>query len=110
MEYTGISRKVHNGNGNGGPPDAAAKEIHVEIEFKLIADQANAVTVAGNFNHWDPTSIPLKRVGDCWKATLLLPRGDYEYRFVVDGCWMCDPGAPQSVSNPFGSGNSVLNV
>ena len=36
--------------------------------------------------------------------------GTYEYCLVVDGQWMPDPLARETVSNPFGGRNSVLTV
>ena len=42
-------------------------------------------------------------------GTTLTP-GTYEYCLVVDGHWMPDPLARESVPNPFGGRNSVLNV
>ena len=39
-----------------------------------------------------------------------LPPGNYEYCFVVDGEWIPDPLARESVPNPFGGRNSILNV
>jgi len=36
--------------------------------------------------------------------------GRYEYLFVVDGQWLPDPNAKESVANPFGGRNSVLRV
>ena len=36
--------------------------------------------------------------------------GTYEYCFVVDGQWMPDPLARESVPNPFGGRNSILQV
>jgi hypothetical protein len=39
-----------------------------------------------------------------------LPAGRYEYRFVVDGNWISDPCAKESVQNTFGSTNSVVVV
>jgi 1,4-alpha-glucan branching enzyme len=69
-----------------------------------------ALAVAGSFNGWDTKKTPLKEVGGVWHAKVELPRGRYEYRFVVDGQWMADPNAAEAVPNPFGSSNSVLNV
>jgi 1,4-alpha-glucan branching enzyme len=66
--------------------------------------------VAGSFNGWDAKKNPLKKDGDCWKGKVTLPRGRHEYRFVVDGSWMSDPSAKESVSNPFGGSNSVVNT
>ena len=45
-----------------------------------------------------------------WVKELALPPGDYEYRFVVDGAWIPDPLAKETVPNPFGEMNSVLKV
>jgi hypothetical protein len=48
-------------------------------------------------------------VGHWWKETALAP-GTYEYCLVVDGQWMPDPLAKETVPNPFGGRNSILNV
>ena len=47
--------------------------------------------------------------GNWWKETALAP-GTYEYCLVVDGQWMPDPLARETVPNPFGGRNSVLKV
>ena len=39
-----------------------------------------------------------------------LPPGNYEYCLVVDGQWIPDPNALETVPNAFGGRNSVLNV
>ena len=41
---------------------------------------------------------------------LALPPGTYEYRLVVDGEWIADPSAKETVPNPFGGVNSVLKA
>jgi hypothetical protein len=86
------------------------KEIKIHVEFKLIASEAKSVAVAGIFNGWDPKKTPLEEVGGAWHAKVELPRGRYEYRFVIDGQWVTDPNARESVPNPFGSVNSVVSV
>jgi hypothetical protein len=40
----------------------------------------------------------------------VLPPGTYEYCLVVDGEWMPDPQARETVPNPFGGRNSLLKV
>ena len=77
-----------------------------------------AVCVAGTFNDWNPTATPLTRQADgTWAATLALPRGRHEYKFVVDGEWCCEPGCetvyqgcPKCVPNPSGTMNRVVEV
>ena len=39
-----------------------------------------------------------------------MPAGTYEYRLVVDGQWIADPLAKETVPNPFGGRNSILKV
>jgi 1,4-alpha-glucan branching enzyme len=87
------------------------RPVEQPIEFKLSQPQARAAAVVGSFNDWDVSRTPmhLEPKGD-WKATVWLPAGRYEYRFVVDGQWISDPGARESVQNTFGTTNSVLVV
>lgn len=48
--------------------------------------------------------------GGKWVKELALPPGRYEYLFVVDGVWVADSAAPESVPNPHGGVNSVIVV
>jgi 1,4-alpha-glucan branching enzyme len=81
------------------------------VEFTLNHPQARSVAVAGTFNNWDLSRTPMNPgPGGTWNATVWLPAGRYEYRFVVDGQWINDPSAKESVQNTFGSTNSVLVV
>jgi 1,4-alpha-glucan branching enzyme len=76
-----------------------------------VRPDARAVFVAGSFNQWQPASTPLKvTAGGRWSVELELAPGAYEYRFVVDGQWIADPAASESVPNPFAGVNSVLRV
>jgi 1,4-alpha-glucan branching enzyme len=123
------TRIAENKNGNNGGQTAVTKtdlaktvseletshgtklvDARVRVEFKVAARQAKMVSVAGTFNGWDPQKNPLKKNGDAWKTAIALPRGRYEYRLVVDGEWLADPSARESVANPFGSCNSVLTI
>jgi 1,4-alpha-glucan branching enzyme len=81
------------------------------VELILSQPQAQSVAVAGTFNDWDLSRTPMSPgPGGTWKVTVWLPVGRYEYRFVVDGQWISDPSARESVQNTFGSTNSVLVV
>jgi hypothetical protein len=41
---------------------------------------------------------------------VLLPPGEHEYKFLVDGQWMADPDHSRCAPNPYGSFNSVAKV
>ena len=83
----------------------------VPIRFEYSHPTALSVCVAGCFNHWNPQARALTRDGGGhWHQELSLPPGTYQYRLVVDGEWIPDPAARESVPNPFGGRNSVLKV
>ena len=83
----------------------------VPVRFEFTHPTAATVCVAGSFNQWQPEAKTLHSsgVGNWWKETAIAP-GTYEYCLVVDGQWMPDPKARESVPNPFGGKNSVLIV
>jgi len=81
----------------------------VKLEFNH--DTEGPVFVAGTFNDWDVTSTPMKRGRNgSWTATLKLPPGEYQFRYVADGRWFTDFAADGLVPNGFGELNSVLTV
>jgi 1,4-alpha-glucan branching enzyme len=90
-------------------PTAAKKGNAITIE--LLNPAAKQVCVAGSFNEWQPDKTPLKQKGNGrWVGDLTVTPGRHEYLFVVDGQWLPDPNAKESVQNPFGGKNSVLIV
>lgn len=94
-------------------PQSAPKEKPKKrrVTFSFAAPDALRVFVAGEFNGWNENSAPMKRNGrSIWKKTVMLPPGAYEYKFVVDGEWLTDPGNPEVRPNAFGTYNSVLLV
>ena len=81
------------------------------VLLELINPDAKSVCVAGTFNEWNPAKTPLNPLGNGhWTGGLEVKAGRYEYLFVVDGQWLPDPNAKETVQNPFGGKNSVLVV
>ena len=81
----------------------------VRVDF--VHQTATQVCIGGTFNDWRPAVTPMVPLGDGrWFKELTLPPGVYEYRLVVDGVWMPDPRAIETVPNPFGGVNSVLKT
>ncbi|MHB8520476.1 MAG: glycogen-binding domain-containing protein [Limisphaerales bacterium] len=98
----------HNHNHDNAP--SAGPQL-VPVRFEFTHPTATTVCVAGTFNQWQPAakSMHLSENGHWLKETVLAP-GTYEYCLVVDGQWMPDPLAKETVPNPFGGRNSVLKV
>ena len=81
------------------------------VRFEFTHPTAISVCVAGSFNHWKPEAKTLHPAGNGrWLKETVLPAGTYEYCLVVDGQWIADPLAKETVPNPFGGRNSILKV
>jgi 1,4-alpha-glucan branching enzyme len=81
------------------------------VRFEFTHPTATTVCVAGTFNEWHAEAKPMHSLGGGrWLKETVLPPGTYEYRLVVDGQWIADPLALETVPNPFGGRNSILKV
>jgi 1,4-alpha-glucan branching enzyme len=81
------------------------------ITFSVQAPRANSVFIVGDFNNWSlDDNYKLQKVNGIWMKRLSLDKGSHQYRFVVDGQWLEDPHNPQTIVNPYGELNSIINV
>ena len=91
---------------------SAGQEPTVFVRLVLLQPEARSVSVAGDFNGWNPGQTRLERSqGGVWTATIPLKPGRYQYMFVIDGKkWIADPLADEGTTDGFGSQNAVLDV
>jgi len=83
----------------------------INVNLALLKPDAKQVWLSGDFNGWSSSATPMKRRKDGqWETTVALTPGRYQYKFIVDGEWIPDPNAKQTMANAFGSLNSVLDV
>ena len=82
------------------------------IKFQVAADHGSEVFLAGTFNDWNPTKRQLteETPDGIFSKTLLLPKGRYQYKFVINGVWCIDPECREWERNKYGSLNSVITV
>src|ERR1035437_310321 len=103
-----LTAMKHNHNHDNVKSDGPQLE---PVHFEFTHPPARAVYIAGTFNDWQPGTKPMHPMGDGhWLKETALPPGTYEYCLVVDGQWMPDPLARETVPNPFGGMNSVLKL
>jgi len=90
----------------------AEPDSKVFVRLVLLQPGAQSVSVAGDFNGWNPGQTKLERSeGGMWTATIPLKPGRYQYMFVIDGKqWIADPLAGEASGDGFGSENAVLDV
>ena len=80
------------------------------IKFSMKADPSSRVSVAGSFNEWNPEKHKLTCTNGVFTASILLPPGKHEYKFVVNDVWCVDPECADWAPNGLGSLNSVVTV
>jgi|GEM_PF-935568 len=73
---------------------------------------ADRIYVAGTFNAWEETKVPMLQDRDgVWRANVELPAGQtYEFRYVIDGRWQTDYHADGFTENEHGSHNSIVDL
>jgi len=74
---------------------------------------ARSVDVVGSFTDWQSGAVALRddEHDGIWRGTVVLPVGQHEYMFVVDGeRWVTDPLAGRYVDDGFGRQNALLFV
>ena len=63
------------------------------------------VMLAGDMNDWVPGRNPMKLKDKVWETDVLVNPGKYQYKFVVDGKWIADPGNGETNNS-----NSVVRI
>jgi hypothetical protein len=91
-------------------PEATTEQTRI-VEFKIKAPDASKAYLAGEFNGWSETDMPMtKQANGEWSASMALKPGTYQYKFIVDDKWITDPDNPEHSDDGFGGNNSVLHV
>lgn len=88
------------------------KRTICKVTFTLPENiEAQAASVVGDLNNWNPSAHPMKRVrnGRLQTAVELEPGREYQFRYLVnDQAWYNDDQADRYVPNAYGGENSVI--
>lgn len=83
----------------------------VEVTFELEDEEAEKVSLVGDFNDWNKDSTPMTKEDKIWKCTVNLKPGKHEYQFVINETdWVVDPKSDKNVKNKFEGKNSIIEV
>lgn len=86
----------------------------VPVTFTYTAQKAlQSANLAGVFNGWNTTATPMKGSADgkTWQATVPMPPGEQQYKFVLNGSeWVTDPHSTKDIKDRDGNTNSVKFV
>jgi 1,4-alpha-glucan branching enzyme len=83
----------------------------IQVKLRLDRPDAKAVSIAGDFNHWDTETHPMHQdKHGVWTKTIMVSPGRYGFRFVADGQWCNAPINSAKCQNCFGSQNNFIVV
>jgi len=89
----------------------SARNMAKPVNFYCAAPNAKAVFLVGEFNGWDPVSLPMgRRVDGWWFLQVPLTHGHHQYRFLVDGQPVLDPHATGKSRNEAEEEVSIIAV
>jgi 1,4-alpha-glucan branching enzyme len=89
----------------------SAKRMVKPVNFYYTKPGARSVTLVGDFNHWDPKSLPMhRRVDGWWFIQVPLTQGHHAYVFLVDGAPTLDPKSIGTVQVNRNTKASVIAV
>jgi 1,4-alpha-glucan branching enzyme len=81
------------------------------VNFICIAPAARQVCLTGDFNHWNPSNLPMERTFDgSWRLTVPLGHGSHHYQFLVDGQPTNDQRATGVAKKASGDRVSLIQV
>lgn len=89
------------------------KRTVCKVTFSVPAEiVSKEVSLAGDFNNWDPTSSKLEKKKDVWVTEMRLkPETSYKFKYLIDGKkWENDYAADAYVPNEFGTEDSVVTI
>ncbi|MEX0719255.1 MAG: hypothetical protein WD059_01220 [Balneolaceae bacterium] len=87
------------------------KEDPVMVRFIYVDENAENISIAGDFNNWNPVSLTRKQVNgqEVWTGFVTMPRGENKYMFIVnDDKWVTDPLASMYEDDGFGNKNALI--
>lgn len=64
------------------------------------APAVTAVAVPGEFNGWNPGNAPMTQENGVWSRTYTLARGEYQYKFHINGNWVGNMCNDQTWGDP----------
>ena len=89
----------------------SAKNMAKPVNFYYARPEARSVNLIGDFNDWDPNSLPMRlRVDGWWFIQVPITHGHHRYLFLVDGNPTLDPSATGTVQMERYAKASVIAV
>jgi len=116
--YNGINfdkLKIKPKNGNYNSDQITQEKSISEAQNKNLIkfywnEGGNEVFITGSFCEWDKRLKMRKNKNNIFEIELFLPKGKFEFKFIVDGLWRCSSNYQQIKDNRGNSNNFIDNI
>lgn len=94
------------------PNAIGSKRKRKRLRFQFTAPRGKRIFLAGTFNNWAiyEKELLFNENSGNYECSILLPNGEYQYKFIVDDQWCADPSCKRWITNEHGTLNSILIV
>ena len=114
VKKTAFKRTMSNSGLNDQRPSASLEDIKRHVLFRYtpaFGPKSRSLHLVGSFDNWQFWhEMHYDNTTGRWEVPLQLPKGAYQYKFVVDkGNWVTTPDKPM-VADSMGVLNNVMEV
>jgi len=100
-------------NSSGDGTSMASLQFENSDQYPVVVkwagkSAAKHVSICGSWDGWQ-RRIPLVKSNDDFTTIMNLPEGKHEFKFHVDGQWICDNNLPKT-DNSLGTENNVIMI
>lgn len=90
-------------------PKRTVCKVTFSVPSEIVSEK---VTLAGDFNDWDTTSLALEKKNGVYETEVRLkPEAEYKFKYLIDGeVWENDYEADAYVPNEFGTEDSLVTI
>ncbi|MEC8327156.1 MAG: isoamylase early set domain-containing protein [Pseudomonadota bacterium] len=83
-----------------------------EVTFEFAAEADTHVSLAGEFNDWQPVSMKYVKKDQVFRTKLRLPiEQNFQFKYLINEQeWQNDHAADHYLLNEFGTDNSVVST
>jgi glycosidase len=83
-----------------------------KVTFSIKWGKESKLFLFGCFNNWNREQYPLtyNNENGHFEISIPLDYGNHEYKFLIDGVELIDPGNPDKIPNGLGGENSLLSI
>lgn len=110
IEKPSTNKKTKNYISNNATKDNSINEQKSKYIINFLWEEGgNEIYITGSFCNWNERLKMYKNKKNIFELKIVLPKGQYEFKYIVDGVWKCSSLYPQKYDNK-GNNNNYIDI